>query len=233
MPVSPMDKTWYTDLSLNLATLADCSTTTLAAKSILWGWKAVLMGQIGSNVQGLWTCVGSSAGGGSFNMAGTDSWGSTFTAANLVRASAGSNHSWFALKSPSNLGGTGIFHYLILDWSTASDPTVTVTVGKTAPSGGSATAAPTITGSWVHSSVTFFDNTATAHRIHRCTTTTGENHVCLSKSTTQKWVTAFSIIDLTQEAGHRIPAGLSRTSTITSPTARTSPPAATCWSLAR
>lgn len=200
MPITPTEKTWYTDLSLDLSVLADTATSaTTAAKSILWAWKAILMGQIGTNTQGLWTCVGSSPGDGTSNMSGTDTWTSTYTASKLVRATAGSNHSWICLKSPSGLGGTGVFHYIVIDWSTASDATVNLAYGRVAPTGGTATARPTMTNEWTYTTHTFFDGTATTHKIHRATTATGEHHILLSKTAASKFVTAMSLMEVTAE----------------------------------
>lgn len=108
---------------MNRAFAATTSANT--AQYILWYWKAFLTGQIGGATTGLWAIVGSSdsvTGG----LDGVDRWTSTFTVGKIVRAANGTAHSWVCLKSPSILGR---FYYLLIDWNTASDYLVTVTLG--------------------------------------------------------------------------------------------------------
>lgn len=199
MPMTPTEETWASSHSLDLSVLADTSTSTTVAKSLLWAIKSILMGQIGTHTQGLWTCVGSSPGDGTFNMSGTDTWGSTYNGAKLVRATAGSNHSWMCLKSPVDLGGTGIFHYLVIDWSTASDTTVTMVYGRQAPTGGSATAAPTMTNSWTHSATAFNAAVSGTHKMHISVTPTGMAHVLWSRTAANRITGALSIMDVKKD----------------------------------
>lgn len=73
--------------------------------------------------------------------------GSTFDATKVVNATAGSNHSWFVLYSPTNFGTTGQGPiWLVVDMSTATSGNVgDVQISKTAPTGGTGTAAPSAT----------------------------------------------------------------------------------------
>lgn len=191
-----LSRTWYTDANL---AVSDFSTAALLAKSILWGFKALLKGEAAGTNGGsgarpggsLWTCESSSDGAGNFNMAGTDLWTAAFDATKLNRASGAANHSWIVLKSPAALGPL----YMLLDWNTATDVTVIVRFSYNAfGTGGSATAAPTSTGSWVHStdggattSMPFNDGTATAHKLHMVRDASGNFWFTTSKNTTGRF----------------------------------------------
>jgi hypothetical protein len=169
-----LSRTWYTDANI---ALSDTSTAALTAKSIIWAIKAILKGEIGTNTYGLWTCESSSIGS---SYGASDLWTSSFVAANIVRATAGLDHSWIVLKSPAGMGP----YYLCLDYSTSSDLTVTIITAKSGFTGGSRTARPTSVDEVVHYSVgsTLTANEAIGGKIHRVTDADGNFWIFLSKN---------------------------------------------------
>lgn len=154
--------TWASDVN---RTVADQSTGQRLGQWELWYIVESLKGSIGGFTSGLWTtyysCNGTTAGTAND---GVDRWGTTFTAANLVRvAAAGSAHSWFVLKSPSDLGPV----YLIVDYVGGNDSTAAFYFSKSAPTGGSTTARPTATDEWSYTGQIFTDNSiANTHRVN-------------------------------------------------------------------
>lgn len=136
-------------------------------KNMIWFWTRLMLGDqtaltfynesnaaiAGGGLSGQWFVWGSCDGsggavttGGTSGAPATDLWGSTFNAAKIVQAAAGSNHSWFVLGSPTNFGGSGQGpFYLIIDCNSATNTSVSFYLCKTAPTGGSATARPTST----------------------------------------------------------------------------------------
>lgn len=173
-----LSKTWYS--SNNLA-LADTSTASRAAFSSLWALGAMLTGnQSGTNgAEGArpsgcyWTLVGSS----NSVSAGIDStdrlhFAGAFTAADWVRNSAGSAHTWFVLQSPSGmLDGPW---YLCVDYiGPTNDQTCTFVVSKQVFSGGSTTARPTSTNESPVTSQQFCTTTANAGKAHLQTDANG------------------------------------------------------------
>lgn len=169
-----LSRLWYEDVNV---AASDVSTAALLAKSLLWGWKALLRGQItGTNgVNGAppagsrWTCEGSSDSA-TAGMDAVDRWGATFDATKLVRNTAGNAHSWIVLKSPAAMGPL----YLLLDWSTGGDNTITIKASNAAFTGGSTTAAPTSTKSWGYDARPFNDGSSTVgHKLHRVTDADG------------------------------------------------------------
>jgi hypothetical protein len=146
MPTT-LEKTWQH--SWNYAPTTTSQTN--QAKNIAWFFKAFLMGQLstyyngdGSVVSGsptgAWTCYSSSDGAGGFgNGDTTDRWTASFDATKIVGNTAGSNHSWFVLKSPVGFGPV----YITIDMNSATATIFSVLWSKTAPSAGTATARPT------------------------------------------------------------------------------------------
>jgi hypothetical protein len=203
-----LSRTWYTDANI---AASDTSTASLTAKSILWGLKALLKGEIsGTNdangaptVGSRWTCESSSDGAGNVNNAGTDLWTSSFDATKINRATAGSNHSWIVLKSPVALGPM----YMLIDWSTAADTTVTIrfSYNPFTLAAGTATTAPTSTASWVHTTdagstvaVPFNDGSASPHKLHRVTDANGNFWFLTSKNASGIFHTLLGVQTLSE-----------------------------------
>jgi hypothetical protein len=135
------EKTWQFDMNRAYDPGVGAAMSALE-KYTLWYCKAFLTGQIGGATQGLWTVAGSSDGvtGG---MDGVDRWGTTFDPAKVVGSV--SARSWVVLQSPSILGKT---YWVLLDWNSTVpgtyDAYLTLKMDVQAPTGGSATVAPTM-----------------------------------------------------------------------------------------
>jgi hypothetical protein len=153
--------------------------------------------------KGTWWVVGSSNSTTGDNFSGTsfghDYWASatrpeTYTAANIVRNTAGSAHSWLVLRSPASVGG-GKAYYLLLDWSTATDYQVTVTLGvDSPPTGGTNTTAPTMvnfTGSQLLSAVFSMSATNGPIHMHGTLATDGSFNMLMSRDATGKFISGF------------------------------------------
>lgn len=161
-----LTKTYYTDSNV---AFADTSTTVLLYKSWLFMLKSLLIGnQTGTNGTSgaapggaLWT-VESSCDSSTANLVGTDLWTSTYNAAKIVRAAAGTAHSWIVLKSPVALGP----YYMCIDYASAADTTFTLTFSKAAFStGGTTLNRPTSTGEWGNTALVLGDaTTGTTYR---------------------------------------------------------------------
>lgn len=121
------NRTWYSELNyLN----ADTSSASNSAKSLLWGIKAMLCGDVSGTSQGhtgarpvgsRWTVLGSS-NGTTGAIDAVDRWGSTFSAANMVRDSAGNARSWIILQSPAGIPGGP--YYWGFDYRDTTDQSV-------------------------------------------------------------------------------------------------------------
>ena len=102
MPWPSLSKTYCS--TVNVAITNTSSAANINA-NLFWLVKAALMNQLGTPTSGtrhansVWTCYGSS-NGVTAAMDGVDRWGSTFSAASLVRGSSGSvPHSWIVLQN--------------------------------------------------------------------------------------------------------------------------------------
>jgi hypothetical protein len=97
-----LDKTWHKQ---SIMTLID-SATADHPKRFLLELKNLLRTGTDGNIGGpvSWSVVGSS-NSASFNMSGTDTWSSL---SDMVRAAAGTNHSWIVLRNSSLGGGSGL-----------------------------------------------------------------------------------------------------------------------------
>lgn len=164
----------------------DNSTSTLLAKSILFGIKAILKDEFSTGTLGAegampagakWTCEGSSDSS-TAGMDASDRWTSSFDGTKIVRASGAVAHSWIVLKSPVALGP----YYLCIDWNAANDQTVTIVGSKNAFTGGSTTARPTATKEWTVLTGTFCENVTTAHRLHKAMDGNGNFFIAVSKN---------------------------------------------------
>ena len=185
-----LSRTWYSDGNI---ALSDTSTAALSHKSIMWGWKALLKGEIGTNTHGLWTCVGSSDSS-TAGMDNSDRWGSSFDASKVVRSSSGA-HSWIVLKSPIALGP----YYLCIDLSGTTEVKGNIITAKTAFTGGTTSARPTSTDEWSHfGDMNIADNTALPQKIHRITDADGNFWVLLSHNTSGIFYFMFGLQTLTQ-----------------------------------
>lgn len=185
----PNERTWYAGVDY---ALPDCSTNSTTALSILYAIKAALMQQItfptigatGAIPSGAaWTCYGSS-NGTTYNLSGTDLWGSAYTPANIVRQSGGSGAmSWFVLKSPSAIPG-GPYYFTIL-YASGSANIAEFFISKAAPTGGDASHAPTATDATTIFSTTFSSSTSWgAGRFHLSTDANGSTWLLWSKNGT-------------------------------------------------
>lgn len=175
----PLSRTWYTDMNLSFPNV---TTGTLQSKSYLWCIKSLLMqdaaavgthGPDGAPIAGsAWTCVGSSDSV-TAGLDAVDRWGSPFDGTKIVRATAGTAHSWIVLQSPAAMGPV----YWCLDWSTTSDVSMTFVWSRTAFTGGSITARPTSSTEWVNSNVNFCTSNTTAARASRVTDANGNFYI--------------------------------------------------------
>jgi hypothetical protein len=138
------EKTWN-DPDVNRPHFAASTSTADQVRGFLWYVKAWLTGQIGGATRGLWTVVGSSDGA-TAGMDGVDRWGAVYDGTKLIRAAAGTAHSWMVLRSPGITAGglTNVPFYMIIEWS-ASDVAPTFYGCKALPTGGTITARPTST----------------------------------------------------------------------------------------
>lgn len=164
-------KQWYT--SANLA-LADSTTASRCAHSSIWGFGAMLLGNLsGTNgPEGArpGTCYWTLEGSSNSTTAGIDTtdrlhFAGSFTNADWVRANAGTAHTWFVIKSPSAvLDGPWYFCFDYI--GPTNDQTCTIAFSKNVFSGGSITARPTSTGESVATGFQFCSTTAAAGKIH-------------------------------------------------------------------
>jgi hypothetical protein len=160
-----LEKTW--DAAVNYA-YPDTSTVALTQKSILWCWKEALKNTILACDYAAFTVIGSSDAA-TAGMDGVDRWGTTFDGTKIVRAAAGTAHSWICLRNAT----LGI--YVIIDWASANDYRCTVICSKTLPTGGTTLNRPTATDQWVaFNDGQFQTNTLQgAGKIHKSTCSDG------------------------------------------------------------
>lgn len=90
----------------------------------------------------VWTVVGSSDGA-TAGLDGVDRWTTTFTASKIVRASQGSAHSWIVLRNVTS----GL--WVCIDMNNTNSGTLSITCSQSAPTGGSTTTRPTMSGEWM------------------------------------------------------------------------------------
>ena len=179
MPTT-FEKTWQMDMNRQAE---DVTTVLRVSASILLYLKKFITGALGfkdgsgnavGSPSGLWTVYSSNDGAGGFgNGDSVDHWA---TVANVIRANAGTNHSWMVLKSGTSFGGLGYPIYLIMDVSGGSDSSpVVMSLSKSAPTGGTATAAPTASDQTGLSSsnMAMNDNTTSATRCNGAMATDG------------------------------------------------------------
>jgi hypothetical protein len=168
------ERTWAFSFDNSYATLSTADQT----KRQLWDLKAMLTGQYGGLVSGLWTVYSSCDGAGNFgNGDAVDWWTSTYTPAKIVQAAAGSAHSWMVLRSPANFMGTGAYGYLLISADSVTTTSASLLFAKTPFAGGTGTANPTSADSWLLGTTGSTWNAATAapvlHRANMCLDSTG------------------------------------------------------------
>lgn len=150
----------------------------------MWYLKAFLKGEIGGAASGLWTCVGSSDAVTANVSDNTDRWGSPYNGAKIVRANAGTAHSWIVLKSPNFTAGgiSATPFYMLLDFGTTADANIVIAYSKVGFTGGTTLARPTATDEWgvgqiaglVPTSLAYNDGSASApYRVHGILCTDG------------------------------------------------------------
>lgn len=124
------------------------TTAMLLAQFYLWALKAALCDQLtGGSTAGsrhansVWTVVGSSNGSAA-GMDAVDRWGSSFSAANVVRNSNGNAHSWIVLRNAAN------GYDLCIDCNSPGNGLGAITAVKTSQgfTGGSTTSRPQAVG---------------------------------------------------------------------------------------
>lgn len=138
-----LSRTWYTDANIDVA---EGGSQENHLKSIVWGLKALLTGQItGSHGatgeapgSSIWTCISSSDG---TTADGNDNWGLIYDTNKLVRNTNGNAHSWIVLKSPDAIASDGPY-YLLLDFDNSSGGYMTVKYSKNDFTGGTNTSSP-------------------------------------------------------------------------------------------
>lgn len=173
--VTRYERSWQFDIN---RAPSDNSTNLLLSKSTLWHWKALIQGEEGGATNALWTTLGTSDGVTS-SLDTNDRWLSTFDETKIIRAPAGTAHSWYTGKSPAAMGP----FYFTLDYSTPNDNEVTIAISKAAPTGGSITARPTAPDEWVYTDQKINDGTAEAHTFHSMLSSRGDFIFLLSKNT--------------------------------------------------
>lgn len=199
MSAPTLADTWY---SRGNALFPDSTTATAVANSWLYMLKASLLGTINDiNVSGTtvgsrptgsyWTMQGSS-NGTTFSYNGTDNLGTQFTSSNYVHAASGSNHSWFTLRSPTQLGPV----YFTVDMNSATVTSAGFIFSRTAPfNTGSLIGRPVSLFEWAMGlstapvatttiAFTADQTTAVNHRAHFATNVSGAFHFATSRDTT-------------------------------------------------
>lgn len=167
------EQTWQQLVNKKMSTVSAAE----ADKNYIFFLKHFLTGQYSEQTgwTGKWSvyysCDGTTAGTAGDNV---DRWGSSFNAAKIVQATAGSAHSWMVLYK--TIGS--YTWYIILDCDRASTPFIDFVFCKTAPTGGSTTARPTSTDEFGHTNLQMSMNTAGQYA-HGLLTTDGSCFVIM------------------------------------------------------
>jgi hypothetical protein len=135
----PTELTWG---EMRDQAVASFATTTLLMQSIIYDMKRFLAGAIGPGGAGIWTVAEScdgTGGAGSFGM--SDKWNA---GTKIVRAAAGSNHSWCRLTNAT----LGLECVLDVNGTTADTYPLSVWFAPAFGTAGTATARPTGTYEW-------------------------------------------------------------------------------------
>lgn len=176
------------------ATADDTTSAIKVTKSLLYAIKAFLMQQktgttgtsgappVGAAWSMYYSCDSVTAGTAND---GVDRWGGgTFDATKLVRAAAGSAHSWAVLKSSGSICAAlaSTPFYLIIDWGTGADTTFNFLISKAAPTGGTTTARPTATDEVGLTNFVMTDVTVSTHRLFFVTDAVGNFLIMMEKA---------------------------------------------------
>lgn len=146
--MTTLSKLYYTESN---AASPDTSTSLRVMQSMLWGLKAMLLGQLlgttgtsGAPPAGaLWSHYASCDGAAVSTNPAVDLWTAAFDASKLIRAAAGVAHSWIVLKSPAAITALGVPFYLLISLGTGTDARIQLGLAKTAFAGGTTTDDPT------------------------------------------------------------------------------------------
>lgn len=180
------DRTWQYDYNRSLS---DNSTAARMNSSVLWYWKAFILGQVGGATLGLWTmdqCCDSTQ----VKTDGTDLFGLAYDNTKWVRNTEGNAHSWLVLKSPSGFANGPWYLTINLAGSTDAVPFAAqnIRISRTQPSGGTTTAAPTTTAYfpvvWASLSMSIINTAATGvtHYLSGILSTNGDWNVTVVRS---------------------------------------------------
>ncbi len=173
--------------------LPDVSTLQLMYRSTLWAIKAALKNTVlttGIPTSSAWavdySCDSVTAGAAGD---GVDRWGDTFDGTKIVRAAAGTAHSWMVLKHAS-LG-----YWACIDYSGAADNNVVIAFSKTAFTGGTTTGRPASTSEFAMALTTFWDAgyAAGTAKIHKCVTSGGEFILLWGRTGTNRMAGALAL----------------------------------------
>lgn len=181
------NRTWYSELAyLN----ADISTASLSGKSLLWGIKALLTGDVSGALQGhtgarpnssKWT-VYASTNGTTAGIDSTDRWGTTFSASNMVRAAFGVARSIICLRTPAGFPGGPYYFYM--DYRDTTDSSVVFAWSKNPPTAITTTSitqpADVVTAN--ASPFVFHDATATSWKTHLAVDANGAFYLISGKA---------------------------------------------------
>lgn len=192
--VTPI-RTWSFDLNHSVVG----ATQTLKYSDAVFRLKDLLV-SVGS-----WAVVQSSDGATS---GASDLW---VDSGDVVPDTAGNAHSWVLLQAPASFVSGGVVA-LLLDCATnATTPTdlrLTLAVDTT-PSGGSTTAAPSLTNSQLHSNTTFWGNNNNPRHTHAAITSVGDFWFGLAEDGTDKLDSAIVVLRCDNgEAANAYPAAL-------------------------
>lgn len=185
------DRVWWSEIR---ATLADTSTASRTAGSIVHAIYALLTGQQSGGSQGpngappvssRWTVHSSSIS----TSAGTgDLWGYPYNAAKIVRANTGVARSWICLVSPSTMPGGS--KYLVIDYVGTNDNNIRFYWSEAAPTGaGTTTALPTFTNLVAANPSPFGINdlTAATYYVSMCISANGSFYIAWRKQS-DTWI---------------------------------------------
>jgi len=165
--MATLEKAWHASLNVTRFPTSAIDLT----RNQLWTIKAFLKGETGGATQGLWACLGSSDGV-TAALDGTDRWGAAYNGAKILRAPAGTAHSWLVLKSPLVAGS---YWYLIIDFASSSDANARFIFSKAAPTGGTTLNRPTATDEFTN-----FKAVATGTPLNASSTLQHRYHMALS-----------------------------------------------------
>lgn len=190
--MTTFEKTWQTDPNR-----VPAAQTTLIQQGsyFLWYMKAILKnaGLSQPASAGAWTVYQSSdatAVGTAGD--GIDRWTDTYTIGLIVRAAAGTAHSWIVLTK--TIGG--IAWYLTIDYAGSADFACTFTLSRIAPSGGTTLNRPTSATELNFSPGQFLQSPIAASKIHSNLATDGSFIFLTSLDGSGKFISILTLLPL-------------------------------------